>query len=79
MGVRDRPLTSTLCPQFIQEHYEPIHFFSIGLLCVMLLFYISQLLILPRTHVSTNVCFTLTLVFVGIVSIIALANNITVS
>ncbi len=65
--------------QFLQEHYEPIHFFSVGLLCVMLLIYVSQLLVLPRTQISTNIGFVIALVIVAIVSIVSLANKITVS
>ncbi len=65
--------------QFIQCHYEPIYFFSLGLLCIMLLFYISQLLILPRSRLSTHVCFIISLTITGTVSAISLANKITVN
>ena len=50
-----------------------------GLLCVLVLFYISQLLVLPRTPPSTHICFIFAITITGMVSILSLANKITVS
>ena len=64
--------------QFIQCHYEPIYFFSVGLLCIMLMFYVTQLLVLPRQRLSTHICFSISFAITGTVSAISLANKITV-
>ena len=45
--------------QFVQEPFEQAHYFCVALLCLLLLFYLTQTIILPVRRVSVHICFAI--------------------
>ena len=68
--------TCCINSQFVQEPFEQVHYFCVGLLCLLLLFYLTQTIILPVTRVSVHVCFTICTLVVTLGTVISLSDKL---
>lgn len=53
-----------------------MHYFCVGLLCLLLLFYLAQTIILPARRISVHLCFTICTSFVALGTSISLSDKI---
>ena len=65
--------------QFVRQKFTDLHYFFVPLLCLQCLFYASQMVILPRTRISTHVCFIASIFVVLVLVMISIADKFSVS
>ena len=53
-----------------------MHYFSVGLLCLLLLFYLAQTVILPARRISVHICFSICTTFVAVGTFVSLSDKI---
>ena len=53
-----------------------MHYFSVGLLCLLLLFYLAQTIILPARRISVHLCFIICTLIVALGTSVSLSDTI---
>ena len=69
-------LISIIIIQFVHEPFEQVHYFCIGLLCLLLLFYLAQTIILPVRRISVHFCFIFCTLIVAVGTCISLSDKL---
>lgn len=64
------------CTQFVQEPFEQVHYFSVGLLCLLLLFYLTQTIVLPVRRITVHFCFIVCISIVILAAYISLSDKL---
>ena len=79
----EKPLATVLnmflLIQFVCKNFTELKYFFGSLLSLQCLFYLTQMIILPRTRLSTHVCFLVSIIVILVLFIISLTDNIKVS